>query len=91
MDDATKAGGGKPELLTPELKSMWTRRHHAEMEKLSEDEKKAFNKQLRLKLEKMSSAELATTRATLQKEWDALPAETRKKKEQRIAAKAKAV
>jgi hypothetical protein len=90
MVNESQIGGVKPELLTHEQRAMWKKRHRKEMAALGPDEKAAFNKGLRKKLQAMSPAELAKTRGQLQAEWDALPAEKKEMKEQRIAERAKA-
>ena len=80
---------GKQQLLTPEQQAMWRTRHRDEKSKSSSPEqKKAFNKGLRKQLEAMSPADLAQTRAALQAEWDAQPADQKEKRQQRIAGKA---
>ncbi|MDQ2762335.1 MAG: hypothetical protein M3Y22_02220 [Pseudomonadota bacterium] len=59
------------------------------MKSLNPEAEKAFNKDLRQKSKALSHSELSTTRAALQKEWDAQPAARKEKASERIAERAK--
>jgi len=79
------AAGEKPALLTAQEEAMWKMRHRPEMQSFDAERKKAFNRSLRQKLKAMSAADLATTRAALQAEWDAMPPGRKEKIAGRIA------
>ncbi len=79
----------KAVVLTAQEAEVWRWRHRKEISTLNPEQKKAFNKYLRQKLSAMDEAELAKTRAALQKDWDAMPVAPKGKMTTRMANKAK--
>jgi hypothetical protein len=75
-------------LLTSEQMAMWRREHRGEMKGLSKEEKKAGRKKLIAKLEAMSHADLEALRTKLQGEWNALPADQKKKLQEKMDKRA---
>ena len=68
---------------------MWRQQHHKEAGELNADNRKAFNRTLREKLEAMSPSDLSKTQTAMQADWDALTPEKKTKLSERIAAKAR--
>ena len=72
-------------ILTPEQQAMWRQDHRAEVKGKSQEERKSFKLKLEQELQAMSESERSSLRDRLQAKWNALPAEKKKKLEQKLS------
>jgi hypothetical protein len=85
MPETEKARGGKSRVLTPEQSAIWRREHRGDIKGKSKEERRAFRDKNLEKLAAMSEPEKTSLRNQLQAKWNALPAEEKKKLEQKIS------